>query len=125
MPLQPQLNLDRLQQWITFWRLTGAESLCITAFGFRVRATVHRGSEMLLGFGALLAMCCVWPTCPDVDCWAGQRNHAHCMQASFTPLVSRPAPDPPTVPSPAVPRRHACTCTSPFSWRPWHWLAGT
>jgi len=33
---QDHLPLELLSRWATFWRLTGAESLCVTAIGFRV-----------------------------------------------------------------------------------------
>jgi hypothetical protein len=42
---QAHLASGRLQQWISFWRLTGAESLFITAMGFKVTSCV-----MLLDF---------------------------------------------------------------------------
>ncbi len=35
-PLQVHLTPDRAQQWGTFWMLTGAESLCVTALGLPV-----------------------------------------------------------------------------------------
>ncbi|KAL4458960.1 hypothetical protein ABPG75_013825 [Micractinium tetrahymenae] len=38
---QAYLPQDRLQQWITFWMLTGAESLAVTALGFPIRLQLH------------------------------------------------------------------------------------
>jgi hypothetical protein len=37
--VQAHLLPDSAQQWGTFWMLTGAESLCVTALGLPVRAS--------------------------------------------------------------------------------------
>lgn len=34
--MQVHLVPERMQQWVTFWRITGAESLCVVAVAFRV-----------------------------------------------------------------------------------------
>ncbi|PRW59618.1 hypothetical protein C2E21_1877 [Chlorella sorokiniana] len=43
---QAHVSFDRLQQWVTFWRLTGAESLCVTAVGFRTRMHLHLSLQL-------------------------------------------------------------------------------
>lgn len=42
-PLQAHLPSHRLQQWVCFWRVTGAEGLAMTALGLRVSPWDQRG----------------------------------------------------------------------------------
>ncbi len=57
-PLQTHLSFDRLQQWLTFWRLTGAEMLCVTAIGFRVSGRGHVAVRWLWNW---MSMCQLMP----------------------------------------------------------------
>lgn len=57
---QAQMPLERAHQWVTFWRLTGAESLCVTAAGFRTRIQLHlplQLAALALAGWHLSAMC--------------------------------------------------------------------
>lgn len=60
--------LPHAERWVMLWRLTGAESLCVTAVGFRTRTALHLSLQL-----AALAV-------------AGWRLPAVCSE------VSRPAP---------------------------------
>lgn len=44
---QAHLAPERMLQWVAFWRLTGAESLCITCLGFRTRLQLHLPLQLL------------------------------------------------------------------------------
>ncbi|KAI3436216.1 hypothetical protein D9Q98_002270 [Chlorella vulgaris] len=56
---------ERMLQWVAFWRLTGAESLCITCLGFRcfpqTNASVcfNSSAAMAAVFGFLVPTACV------------------------------------------------------------------
>lgn len=49
-----------MQQWVTFWRLAGAEGLCVTALGFRTLMQLHlplQSACLALTTSYLPAMC--------------------------------------------------------------------
>ncbi|KAL4431618.1 hypothetical protein ABPG77_001460 [Micractinium sp. CCAP 211/92] len=73
---QANLPHDRLQQWVTFWMLTGAESLAVTALGFPIRLQLH----LPLQFAAMgLASRNIPKMC--VDCYAAAPAGA-CFKSS-------------------------------------------
>lgn len=105
--LQAHLPLERLQQWITFWMLTGAESLCVTSLGFPVR---------------LLASCHLAPggALRSLQPHTRRRCGACALQGAAKPTETDP---PPALPLP--PCRSACSCTCRCSLRPWASPLGT
>lgn len=56
--LQSHLPVDRLQQWVTLFMLTGAESLAVTALGFPVSWLAMFMARIGLG-----PRCCALPSC--------------------------------------------------------------
>lgn len=58
--LQVHLPLERLQDWLPFWHLSGAESLLATAMGFLLRQRLHlplQCATLAVALASLPAMC--------------------------------------------------------------------